>query len=399
MSPIMRRLYAVNFVRTMAVTTVAFLAPLRFLELGFGGAGIGVIVALFASAPLVFSFPTGWLNDRVSMKAVIGGALLSMSALFAAMTVVRDVAPMAAVFLLLGVANSAFNVSINSLYFKDGTETDPNRKYGRYVGWLSLGPPAGLLLGSFVARVAGFRTLLAIMAALTVLAAAAVRGLGEERFAAVSIRDYRFSVFNKRTLLFSAFLVLLALHWGTELTVYGPFLRTRLGLSDSGVALYMAGAYMALASAAFLVGRLKFDPGPQPAPLPRRHHAVRPRPHPHDGRRRPALVRLPVPPRRGGRTDRGDGHPDHVAPVREEDDRRQRRHFDGPPDLGPHRREPLLFLARIPGRAPGADDRRRRHSPRPMPPSASSPCPVNNGGHDTRSPFRNWGTGIMSLIF
>ncbi len=56
------------------------------------------------------------------------------------------------------------------------------------------------------------------------------------------------------------FLVLLALHWGTELTVYGPFLRTRFGLSDSGVALFMAGAYLALASAAFLVGRLKDDP-------------------------------------------------------------------------------------------------------------------------------------------
>ncbi len=256
----MRRVYAINFVRTMAVTTVAFLAPLRFLELGFGGAGIGVIVMLFASAPMVFSFPTGWLNDRVSIKTVIGAALLAMAALFAAMGFVRGIAPMAVVFLLLGVANSAFNVSINSLYFKDGTETDPNRKYGRYVGWLSLGPPVGLLMGSFVSRFAGFRTLLAIMAALTVLAAAAVRGLGAERFAAVSIRDYRFSVFNKRTLLFSAFLVLLALHWGTELTVYGPFLRTRLGLTDSGVALYMAGAYLALASAAFLAGRLKFDP-------------------------------------------------------------------------------------------------------------------------------------------
>jgi hypothetical protein len=60
------------------------------------------------------------------------------------------------------------------------------------------------------------------MAALTVLAALAVRGFGAGKFAAVSIRDYRFSVFNKRTLLFSAFLVLVALHWGTELTVYGP---------------------------------------------------------------------------------------------------------------------------------------------------------------------------------
>jgi MFS family permease len=256
----MRRVHALNFIRTMAVTTVAFLAPLRFLELGFDGAGIGVIVALFASAPMAFSFPTGWLNDRVSMKAVMRAALLAMTALFAALGFIRSVAPMAAAFLLLGVANNAFNVSINSLYFKDRAETDPNRKYGRYVGWLSLGPPAGLLMGSFVARVAGFRTLLAVMAALCLGAAAAVRGLGEERFTAVSLRDYRFSVFNRRTLLFSAFLVLLALHWGTELTVYGPFLKTRLGLSDSGVSLYMAGAYLALAGAAFLVGRLKFDP-------------------------------------------------------------------------------------------------------------------------------------------
>jgi hypothetical protein len=260
MSPNMRRVYAVNFVRTMAVTTVGFLAPLRFLELGFGGAAIGVIVALFASAPMVFSFPTGWLNDRVSMKTVMGGALLSLSGLFVALSFVRSPALTAAVFLLLGVANSAFNVSINSLYFKDEAEADPNRKYGRYVGWLSLGPPAGLLMGSFVVRVAGFRTLLEIMALLTALAALAVRGFGEERFAAVSIRDYRFSVFNRQTLLFSAFLVLLALHWGTELTVYGPFLRRRLGLNDSGVALYMAGAYTALACAAFLVGRIKFDP-------------------------------------------------------------------------------------------------------------------------------------------
>jgi sugar phosphate permease len=257
----MRRLHAVNFVRTMAVTTVAFLAPLRFIELGFDGLAIGLIVALFAAAPIVFSFPTGWTNDRLSIKTVIAAGLLTMSALFVAASFVRTLAPMAAIFLLLGVANSAINVSINSLYYKNGDETDPNRKYGRFIGWLSLGPPAGLLIGSGLAKVAGFRALLWTMAALTALAVPAVRGFGEERFAAVPFRDYRFSVFNKRTLLFSAFLVLLALHWGTELTVYGPFLRSRFGLDDSGVALYMSGAYLALSLAAFLVSRLRYDPG------------------------------------------------------------------------------------------------------------------------------------------
>jgi predicted MFS family arabinose efflux permease len=255
----MRRVHAVNFIRTMAVTTVVFLAPFRFLELGFDGVGIGVIVALLAAAPIVFSFPTGWANDRVSMKTVIAGGLLAMAGLLVAAGLVRSVVPMAAVFLLLGVANSAINVSINSLYYKHETGGDPNRKYGRFVGWLSLGPPTGLVLGSLLIEAAGFQALFGALAVLTALAALAVRGFGEEKFAAVSIRDYRFSVFNRKTLLFSVFLVLLALHWGTEGTVYGPFLRSRFGLSDSGVALYMAGAYLALAAASFLVGRLRYD--------------------------------------------------------------------------------------------------------------------------------------------
>lgn len=255
-----RRVHLINFIRTMAVTTVVFLAPFQFLRLGFGGVEIGTIVALYAAAPVIFAFPTGWANDRLSIRTVITGGLLSMAALLAAMSFVRSVVPMTAVFLLVGVANNAINVSINSLYYKGQGAADPNRKYGTFVGWLSLGPPAGLILGSVLARVAGFRGLLAALAALTALAALAVRGLGEERFAAVSIREYRFTIFNRRTLLFSVFLVLLALHWGTEGTVYGPFLRTRFGLSDPGAALYMAGAYLALASAAFLVGRLKYDP-------------------------------------------------------------------------------------------------------------------------------------------
>jgi MFS family permease len=256
----MRRIFVLNFLRTMTVTTVVFLAPLHFLKLGFDGLAIGLIVSLFAAAPIVFSFPTGWMNDRLSMRKVILGGLLAMAVLFVVAGFVRSFLPMAAVFLLLGVANNAINVSVNSLYYKHGEEANPNRKYGLFVGWLSLGPPAGLFLGSALARVAGFRTLLLFFAGLTALAMLTMRGFSREKFVAVSIRDYRFSVFNKRTLLFSAFMILLALHWGTEGTVYGPFLRSRFGLDDAAVALYIGGAYLALALSAFLVSRLRFDP-------------------------------------------------------------------------------------------------------------------------------------------
>ena len=256
----MRRIHALNFVRTMTVTTVFFLAPLHFMKLGFDGLAIGLIVSLYAAAPIVFSFPTGWINDRLSMKKVILGSLLLISALFVLAGFVRDVFGMAALFLLIGVANNALNVSVNSLYYKDDSEANPNRKYGIYIFWISLGPPAGLFFGGLLIRFSGFRTLLLVFAAVTALTSLAMRGFDHERFTAVSIRDYKYSVFNRKTLVFSILLFVLALHWGTEGTVYGPFLRARFGLSDSGVALYMAGAYLALALAAFLVSRLKYDP-------------------------------------------------------------------------------------------------------------------------------------------
>lgn len=256
----MRRVHALNFVRTMTVTTVFFLAPLHFLELGFDGLAIGLIVSLFAAAPIIFSFPTGWINDRLSMKKVVLAGLLIISVLFVLAGFVRGFVAMAGIFLLLGVANNALNVSVNSLYYKDDSETNPNRKYGLYIFWLSLGPPTGLFLGAVLTRTGSFRTLLLFFAALTALTSIVVPGFGDERFEAVSIRDYRFSVFNRKTLVFSVLLFLLALHWGTEGTVYGPFLRARFGLSDSGVAFYIAGAYLALALSAFLVSRLKFEP-------------------------------------------------------------------------------------------------------------------------------------------
>lgn len=256
----MRRVHLLNFVRTMTVTTVFFLAPLHFLALGFDGLAIGLIVSLYAAAPIVFSFPTGWINDRLSMKKVIVGGLLLISVLFVLAGFVRGVAGLAALFLLIGIANNALNVSVNSLYYKDDSEANPNKKFGIYIFWISLGPPAGLFFGAFLTRFTSFRTLLLVFATLTALASLVMRGFDHGRFAAVSIRDYKYSVFNKKTLVFSILLFVLALHWGTEGTVYGPFLRARFGLSDSGVALYMGGAYLALALAAFLVSRLKYDP-------------------------------------------------------------------------------------------------------------------------------------------
>src|SRR5512136_1866009 len=145
-----RRLHLINFIRKCAVTTTLFLAPLHFLKLGFGGLAIGLIVSCFAVAPLVFSFPTGWINDRFSMKRVILIALLAQSSLYLLLGSVRHPAAMAGVFLLVGIANNALDVSINSLYYKGVSEGSPNRKYGTFIFWTAAGSTVGLFVGGIV---------------------------------------------------------------------------------------------------------------------------------------------------------------------------------------------------------------------------------------------------------
>ena len=256
-----RRVHFVNFVRKLTLTTVLFLAPLHFLKLGFSGLEIGIVVLCFSFAPIVFSFPTGWMNDRFSMKKVILTALLAQAVLFVAIVLVRGPGLMAAVFLFVGIANNALDVSANSLYYKDDTERNPNRKFGVYNFWLAVGPPVGLLAGGALSYYSGYRTLLAVFAVVTALSALAARGFGGERFSMVTIREYRSTILSKGTLAFSAFLFILATHWGVEGTVYSPFLRARFGLNDFEVAAYMALAYLALASGSLAVSRLSFRPG------------------------------------------------------------------------------------------------------------------------------------------
>jgi len=254
-----RPVHLINFSRKLTINSIFFLAPLYFLRLGFSGWQIGVITSLYAFAPLLFSFPTGWLNDRLSIKEVIHAALALLSILFLLMSRVQEFLPLAFIFLLLGLANNVLDVSINNLYYKDETNIDPNKKYSRLVFWQALGSAAGPFLGGVVITSWSFPTLFVIFALFLLLLQAFVRPLNHVRFGVVPLKVYRSNLLNKKTILFSIMIFIVGLHWGVEGTVYSPFLKRYFNLTTLDLSIYISLSLFIMALSSFLIGFVKHD--------------------------------------------------------------------------------------------------------------------------------------------
>ncbi len=249
-----------NFCRKLSVNAVFFLVPLYFLRLDFSGWQIGLAVSLYAFAPLLFSFPTGWLNDRLSIREIVHAGLAATSVAFFLLYRVQDFFPVALLFLVLGVANNALDVSLNSLYFKMELTQDLNRKYSRLAFWQSLGSAFGALLGGVIVTWRSFEFLFAAFGLFLFITQVFVRCLEEAPFEAVPFKIYMRSFLNKKAFLFAAMIFFVGLHWGVEGTVYSPFLKQYFNLSLTSLSLFISLSLFGLAFSSFLIGLIRHNP-------------------------------------------------------------------------------------------------------------------------------------------
>jgi MFS family permease len=255
----LRRVHLINFCRKLAVNGVFFLVPLHFIQSGFRGWEIGFVTSLYAFAPLLFSFPTGWANDRLSIKEIMRAGLALFSLMFFLLSRVHGFVPAAVIFLFLGLANNALDVSINNLYYKDNTTVDQNKKYSHLVLWQSLGSAAGPIVGGAIVTRAGFPALFVVFSVVLLAVQAFVPSPAGVRFYRVPRRVYRGNLLRPKTLLFSAMIFVIGLHWGLEGTVYSPFLKQFFHLSPLSLSLYISLALLGMAVSQFFIGFLPFN--------------------------------------------------------------------------------------------------------------------------------------------
>ena len=254
-----RIVHGINFTRKFTVNALLFLIPLHFLKRGMSGGEIGLVIAAYAAAPLLFSFLMGWINDRFSIRNTVRLALLIQSGIFLALISVHHLVFLAPLFLLLGITNNGIDISMNSLYYKDEAAVDQNKKYGIYNFWLALGVALGTLGGGLLIELSTFSHLFVFDALLLGTLMYATRFLPVVKIEAVSLRDYRLELVNTKTFLFAVMIFLLSLHWGVETTVYSPFLRDYLRLERYQIALFMSIPLFVLALAAYLMSLRRYD--------------------------------------------------------------------------------------------------------------------------------------------
>lgn len=253
-------IHFINFSRKLTVNSLLFLIPLYFLNLRLSGWEIGLVISFYAAAPLLFSFFIGWLNDRFYIRTTVRVALLLQCLLFLLLGFAHNVFFFAPIFLFLGIANNAIDMSMNSLYYKDEAVIDQNKKYGIYNFWLAFGIALGTLVGGLFIGVSSFSLLFIIYALLLGGILVPTKYLDEKKFGAVDMKDYKLELINTKTILFAVMIFTLSLHWGVEGTVYSPFLREFLLLERYQIALFISIPLFALAFASYAMSLRKYHP-------------------------------------------------------------------------------------------------------------------------------------------
>jgi MFS family permease len=254
------RVHTINFCRKFTVNSIFFLFPLYLLSIGISGWKIGFVTACYAAAPLLFSFPVGWINDHLSIRSVIRLSLLTLTISFFLIGFTQNFLLLGFLFLVVGLANNALDVSTNSYFYKDQSNMDQNKKYAQVAFWLAFGIAAGTFSGGFLIHFTSFRVMFGVYALFLVIIQIITASFGPESFTRIALKEYRMNLLNRKTLRFAFMIFILTLHWGAEGTVYSPFLKEYFGLNNLQLSLYISLPLIMLALASLSVGFIRFRP-------------------------------------------------------------------------------------------------------------------------------------------
>lgn len=182
LGPVLRALIVSQLGLHSAMAGLRMAAPLLALREGSSALAVGVLMALFAVAPVVLALRAGRLADRHGLhkpvRVAVGLTLAGMGvALFA--TALDGAAQFAWLCLAATLTGAGTNVGLIAIQRTAGQAAMDSVQRMRVFSWLGMAPSMsnviGPVLAGFVIDAAGFRTAFAVLLLLPILSLMAAR--------------------------------------------------------------------------------------------------------------------------------------------------------------------------------------------------------------------------------
>jgi len=250
----LRALNLIVFFKSLLWAVTFFFLPLMLAGMGMNGAEIGILFSIMTAMTILVTFPTGMLNDRLSIRSLIITGMLLTSAYFALLSSLSGFWLMVPVFIIGGLGSTLMDTSTVNMVFKKLVDARKGRSFGLYQLAGSCGAGLGVAVGGFMLAGTPFGIVLMATSALFFLLFLASFRLSETDKASFPLLMYKQLLMRKKVLLLLIPLIMFSMHWGAESTSYSLFLKDYLGLGTIASGLYMGLPMIVLGAFACLSG-------------------------------------------------------------------------------------------------------------------------------------------------
>jgi MFS family permease len=250
------REYSLFFVFRAILYPVLFFIPVILEEKGVTGWQTGILVGEAGIVGILLSFPHGVMNDRIESKILIIASLALGGIFLLLLSHVSSFVFLLFIFLLFGLSRNLFQISFDSLFFKQIVKGEGCEHVGRYYLVAAAAVVLGLLATAWFSerfRLDSLFTCAGIAYFISIIPSWKLGLSGTEK---TDISDYGDDMIKSAPRALLPVLFLFSLHWGAEDTCYGLFLRHCLSASISESAIYMSAEFVSLGATAYIAGRM-----------------------------------------------------------------------------------------------------------------------------------------------
>lgn len=246
---------SMQFIDGFVMNFVFWFLPLLFVDLGFSGIQIGILVSCFWIVSLFVAIPIGIIDDRYSIREVVFLGFLLMSVFYFGLAMFKGFWPFLVFYLIGGLGHNMIKISTRSINFKLSKKKNKGKRLGFYQLAVSGGFGIGSMAGGILLFAFDFSPILLLASVIIFGMSFAAYFVPKVRIHHIPLWEYEREILKKSVIFLFFATFLFGLHWGAELTSHSLFLKTVLNLNMWQMGLYMGGGLIAMALSGFMTGR------------------------------------------------------------------------------------------------------------------------------------------------